>query len=118
LRENPVKFIIPLQQVDRVFHQFDEKSRFVGGVAHNFCLPLFVLERKSMSGGTLFSCQHQLMGGLRCIVASLVLVENKLALGLPTTAYGMSNVGNYIELWSMTPMDDTVRTPPYFCESG
>jgi hypothetical protein len=58
------------------------------------------------------------MGGLRCIVASLVLVEKKLALGLPTTAFGMSNVGNYIELWSMTQMDEAVRTPPYFCESG
>jgi len=63
LGENPAKFIIPLQQVDRVFNQFNEKSRFVGGIAHKFCLPLFVLERESMSGGAQVYCFFARFGG-------------------------------------------------------
>lgn len=108
--QDSTSVVFPVQYVHRLFNKFQEWQTFTGGVGQNFGLPQFVLERKSLSGGSLFSCQNQLVGGLRCVVAAMALVESKLSVGAPVIAYGMANVGNYIELWSMTMLDG-VRIP-------
>lgn len=64
-----------------------------------------------MSEGSLYSCQHQLMGGLRCVVAAMQLVETRLKANLPVVALGLANIGNYVEVWCMFRYDSTVLIP-------
>lgn len=104
----PTKHLIPMNAVSKIFTTSREYEEFTCSVGHFFAAPLLVLERKSMAGGTLFSCQNQLFGGLRTTIAAMRLTESKLKKGLNTVAIGLCNVGNYVEVWAMIQLDIAV----------
>lgn len=100
--------VFPMTAINRALKVANDFSDFCCGIGHCFGLPQFVLERKSMSGGSLFSCQNQLIGALWAVVGAMKVVENRLQKGLNTVAFGVVNVGNYMELWCLFEYDRTV----------
>jgi hypothetical protein len=105
---DPHKIVLKLNDINRVFRSFSDHSVLSAGVSNSFGLPQLLVERKSMSGESLHSCQHQLMGGLRCVVAAMQLVETRLKANLPVVALGLAIVGNYVEVWCMFQYDSMV----------
>ena len=103
------KLSVPISELNVMFTKASQHQDLCAGIGQSFTLPQIILERKSMSGGSLFSCQNQLFGGMRCIISSMRLVKENINPELEILALGFCNIGNYIELWSMSEIDDKVH---------
>ena len=105
------KLSIPVSELNLVFTKASQFQDLCAGIGQSFALPQIIVERNSMAGGSLFSCQNQLFGGLRCIISAMRLLKENVSAELEIVALGMCNVGNYIELWAMTEIDNKVHSP-------
>ena len=103
MADDLAKVVLSFHALSRVFKQSQDFSIFTGGISYNFGLPQFVVVRKSMAEGSFFSCQNQLIGAMRCIVAAMELLKDKLRSNLPAIAYGMGS-SNAELLYRLTNM--------------
>jgi len=106
------KISLPVSELKLIFTKPSQYSDLCVGLGHSFSLPQLILQRKSMAGESLFSCQNQLFGGLRCIVSAMRLLTDNVKAELDVLALGFCNVGNYIELWAMKEIDENVHFSP------
>jgi hypothetical protein len=104
-----LKIALPVSELNIIFNKPFQHQDLCAGIGQSFSLPQIILQRKSMAGGSLFSCQNQLFGGLRCIVSAMRLLKENVDAELDVLALGFCNVGNYIEFWAMTEIDDKVQ---------